>query len=199
MRITEIKKEKKGKLLVRTDEVGTFPVYEKEAAAFHLEEGMELPESEWERLCREVLAKRVKKRALYLLEQMDRTEAQLRRKLAEGHYPDFLIDEAVAYVKSYHYIDDLRYASAYIRFHQQEKSRRELRQALMKRGVPADLIEQAFGEAYEGSEEELIGRLLEKKGYDPEETDAKEREKIFRYLLRKGFSVSEIKRCMDLT
>ncbi len=199
MRIIEIKKEKKGKLLVRTDEVGTFPIYEKEAAAFHLEEGGELSDSEWERLCSEVLAKRVKRRALYLLQQMDRTEAQLRRKLKEGHYPDFLIDEAVDYVKSYHYIDDLRYASSYIRFHQQQKSRRELRQALITRGVPAGLIEQAFEEVYEDTEGELIDRLLAKRGYDPEKTDAKEKGKIFQYLLRKGFPASEIKKRMDLT
>ncbi len=199
MRILEIQKQKKGKLLVRTDEVGTFPVYEKEAAAFHLEEGADLSGSEWERLCREVLAGRAKRRALYLLEQMDRTEAQLRRKLAEGHYPDSLIDEAVEYAKSYHYIDDLRYACTYIRLHQDQKSRQQLRAALRARGVPADLIERAFEEEYEACEGELIERLLAKRGYDPEKADEKERRKIYQYLLRRGFSGSEIRRRMDLT
>ncbi len=199
MHIIEIKKQKKGKMLVRTDEVGTFPIYEKEAAAYHLEEGSELSDSEWEKLCAEVLIKRVKRRALYLLQQMDRTEAQLRRKLTEGQYPDFLIDEAVDYVKSYHYIDDLRYASSYIRCHQQQKNRRQLREALLTRGVPADLIDQAFEEEYEDHEEELIERLLEKKQYDPENTDLKEKQKIYQSLLRKGFSAPLVRRCMGLT
>ncbi len=199
MHIIEIKKEKKGKLLVRTDEVGTFPIYEKEAEAFHLEEGMELPDGDWEKICSEILSKRVKRRALYLLQQMDRTEAQLRRKLTEGRYPEFLVDEAVDYVKSYHYIDDLRYAESYIRLHQQQKSRLELRQALMKRGVPADLIDRAFEEEYEDCEGELIDRLLEKRGYDPGDSDVNEKRKTYQYLLRKGFSASEIRRRMDLT
>ncbi len=197
--IFEIKKEKKGRLLVLTEEVGTFPVYEKEAAAFHLEEGTEISDDEWDRLCAEVLEKRIKSRALYLLEQMDRTEAQLRRKLAEGHYPDFLIDAAVDYVKSYHYIDDLRYASAYIRSHQEQKSRMELKNALITRGVPMDLIDQAFEETYEDREEEVIGRLLKKRQYDPDKTDEKEKQKIYQYLLRKGFSPSRVRRCMGLT
>ncbi len=199
MIILEIKKEKKGKLLVRTDEVGTFPIYEKESEAFHLEEGMELSAGDWEKLCSEILSKRIKRRALYLLQQMDRTEAQLRRKLREGNYPEILIDEAVDYVKSYHYIDDLRYASAYIRYHRDQKSRNELKKALIMRGVPADLIEQAFEEEYEDNEGEVIGRLLEKRGYAAEKADEKEKAKTFQYLLRKGFSASEIKRRMDLT
>ncbi len=199
MHIIEIRKDKKGKLLVRTDEVGTFPIYEKEAAAFHLEQGNELSDSDWEKICSEILSKRVKMRALYLLEQMDRTEAQLRRKLMEGHYPEFLIDEAVDYVKSYHYIDDLRYAESYIRLHQQQKSRLELKQFLMKRGVPAELIDRAFEEEYTECEGELIDRLLGKREYDPENTDINEKRKIYQYLLRKGFSASEIRRRMDLT
>ncbi len=199
MLILEIKKEKKGKLLVRTDEVGTFPIYEKEAEAFHLEEGMELSSGDWEKICSEILSKRVKRRALYLLQQMDRTEAQLRRKLGEAKYPEPLIDEAVDYVKSYHYIDDLRYAATYIRYHMDQKNRRELKNSLMKRGVSPDMIEQALEEEYEDNEGELISRLLEKRGYDPEKADDKEKAKTFQYLLRKGFSASEIKRRMDLT
>ncbi|MCC8141728.1 MAG: recombination regulator RecX [Lachnospiraceae bacterium] len=199
MIILEIKKQKKGKLLVRTDEVGTFPVYEKEAAAFHLEEGAEIPDGEWERLCSEVLSKRAKKRALHLLEQMDRTEFQLRQKLKGDHYPDFLVDEAVEYVKSYHYIDDLRYAESYLRYQQEKKSRLQIKNTLLKRGVPADLIDQAFEEEYEADEGELIARILEKRGYDPEKSDPDETRRTYQYLLRRGFSVSEIRRGMDLT
>ncbi len=199
MRILEITKLKKGKLLVRTDEVGTFPVYAKEAEAYGIRDGGEFSEEEWERLCEEVLSKRVKSRALHLLEQMDRTEAQLRRKLKENHYPEFLIDEAVAYVASYHYIDDLRYAQSYIRFHQEEKSRMQLKNTLLSRGVSADRIEQAFAESYEADEGELIDRLLIKRGYDPETADRKEQNRTFQYLCRKGFSASEVRRRMDLT
>jgi len=198
MRITEIKQEKKGKLLIRTDEM-VFPLYEKEVAAWHLTEGNELDAETWDRLCREVLQKRVIRRAMFLLEKMDRTEYQLRKKLRDNHYPEELVDVAVDYVKSYHYIDDLRYAENYIRFHQSDKSRLQLKAALQQRGVPADLAEQAMEEAYEDHEEEMIRKLLLRKQYDPEHMDREQKCRIYRYLLRKGFSNSQIMRQMDLT
>ena len=199
MRILEITKEKKGKILVHTDGVDCFPLYAKEADAWGVREGAELSDAKWQELCEEVLKKRVIRRAMYLLQQMDRTEAQLRRKLADGHYPEALIDAAVAYVESWHYIDDFRYACTYIRSRQSEKSRIQIKMALVQRGVPADLIDRALEEEYEDNEEELIARLLEKKHYDPEQMDRKEKYKIYQFLARKGFSISKIKRQMDLT
>ena len=62
---------------------------------------------------KEVLGKRVKKRALALLEKMDRTEQGLYRKLAESEYPEELILDAIEYVKKYHYIDDMRFSKSY--------------------------------------------------------------------------------------
>ncbi|MCD8232124.1 MAG: RecX family transcriptional regulator [Clostridiales bacterium] len=198
MFIREIKQLKKGRLLIRTDEL-SFPVYEKEAAAWQLSEGSELDEDTWERLCREVLNKRVIRRAMYILQQMDRTEMQLRRKLKDSNYPDRLVDVAIDYVKSYHYIDDYRYAATYIRFHQEEKSRMQLAIALQQRGVAAELIDQALDEVWEDQEASQIKKLLIRKHYDPEHMDQKEKHRIYQYLLRRGFSNSEIKRQMDLT
>lgn len=198
MQITEIVTEKKGRLLVRTDEVGTFPVYRKEAAAYHIEEGAELTQEQWNQLCTEVLKKRVIKRAMYLLQKMNRTEEGLRQKLRESHYPEELIDEAVDYVKSFHYIDDFRYASAYIRYHQSEKSRLQLKMTLQKRGISPDVIEQALEEEYEDHEDQLIQDLLAKKNYDSEHMDRKEKYRIYQYLLRRGFSGSAVKRQMEL-
>lgn len=199
MQILEIKKEKKGRILVHTDGVDCFPLYTKEAAVWGIEEGAELSREKWKRLCDEVLRKRVIRRAMYLLQRMDRTESQLRRKLSENHYPEELIDAAVAYVESYHYIDDFRYACSYIRCHQSEKSRIQMKMTLAQRGVPSGVIDRAMEEEYEDNEEELIRKLLEKKHYDPEQMDQKEKYRIYQYLLRKGFSISNIKQQMDLT
>ncbi|MCD7980786.1 MAG: RecX family transcriptional regulator, partial [Clostridiales bacterium] len=144
MYISEIRREKRDRLLILTDEAGCFPLYEREAAEYHLEEDSVLSDADWERLCDEILKPRVIRRAIFLLQRMDRTEYQLRQRLSQDHYPDFLIDAAMDYVKSFHYLDDLRYASSYIRFHQSEKSCLQLRIALQRRGVPAALIEQAM-------------------------------------------------------
>lgn len=195
--ITEITKEKKGKLLVHTDSAGSFPVYQKEAAQYHLEEHTALSEEAWERLRREVLEKRVIKRAMYLLQKQDYTEAQLRRKLEASHYPSALVDVALEYVKSFRYIDDFRYAGTYIRYHQSQKSRQQLKTALLSRGISADLIEQALEEEYEGDEDALIRSLLLKKHYDADGMDRKEKYRIYQYLARRGFDSSAIRRNME--
>ncbi len=199
MQILRIEPANKNRVLIHTDEIGVFPLYRKEVRVWEITEGGELSEEKWNRLQKEVLQKRIIHRALYLLQQQDRTESQLRKKLTEGHYPDFLVDEAIAYVKSFRYIDDFRYACAYIRYHQSQKSRLGLKLALQQRGVSGDTIAAALEEAYEGEEALLIQAILQKKHYDAEQMDPKEKHRIYQYLLRKGFSNSDIRRQMHLT
>lgn len=174
-------------------------LYKGEVRRYHLSESMDLSQSTYEELFYEVLGKRVKKRAMALLEKQDRTEAGLRRKLAEGDYPEQLIEDAIAYVKKYHYIDDRRYAQNYVSYHQQGRSRLRLKQDLMKRGVPSQIAECVLEEMYEQQEEAKILRLLQKKNYDPENADRKEQQRIYGYLARAGFSSGDILRAMKCT
>ena len=142
--------------------------------------------------------KQAKKRALNLLQRMDRTEYQLRRKLKENGYPEEVVECALDYVKSYHYVDDFRYASSYIRYHQTQKSRMQMKIALQQKGIRSEIIEQALAEEYTEEEEELIRKLLEKKHYDPECCDQKEKQRIYQYLLRRGFSGHMVRRQMQI-
>lgn len=198
MQIVEIVSGKKGRVTVRLDNGFAFPLYQKEAAGYHLEEGKELSVEKWNRIRTEVLDKRAKKRAMYLLQKMDRTEYQLRRKLEENGYPQEIVECAVDYVKAYHYIDDFRYASAYIRYRQGQKSRLQLKMSLQQKGVSGEVIDRALEEAYTEGEEELVEKLLEKKHYDPENTDQKERYKIYQYLMRKGFAGETVRHLMKI-
>lgn len=198
MQITEIIRGKKGKLTIRMEGGLSFPLYEKEAAKYRLAEGKDLSDQEWNEICTEILEKRAKRRALYILQRMERTEYQLRQKLQENGYPEEIVQSAIEYVKSFHYVDDYRYACTYIRYHQSEKSRLQLKMKLYERGVASDLIEEALEEEYSGEEEQLIDRLLEKKHYDAETADQKERQKIYQYLMRRGFQSETIRRRMNL-
>ena len=138
-----------------------------------------------------------RKKAMDLLLRMDRTEKNLRDKLREKEYTTQQIDDAVSYVKSYHYLDDERFVSNYIRFHENEKSRARLRMDLIRKGADRDLIDRLLSELYDGDEEEQIRRILEKKHYDPG-MDDREKRRIYALLLRKGFPVSKIIRSMRI-
>lgn len=197
MQIEEIIQGKKGKLIIRAEGGLSFPLYEKEAAKYRLTEGGTLTEQEWNEICSEILEKRAKRRAMYILQRMERTECQLRRKLQENGYPEEIVECAMDYVKSFHYVDDYRYACTYIRYYQSEKSRLQIKIKLYERGVPSDLIEQALEDEYTGEEDRLIDRLLEKKQYDADTMDQKEKQKIYQYLMRRGFRSDAIRRRMN--
>lgn len=134
-----------------------------------------------------------KKKAMKLLERQDRTQEQLVKKLKECGYPEEAVTGAVEYVKSFHYLDDRRFAANYIRYRQNEKSRYRLKQELYNKGVEESVIEEALDAEYEAEEKDLIGKLLEKKHYDPDTADQKERNRITGYLMRRGFSLEQIR------
>ena len=67
---------------------------------------MELVQEQVEEIYHEILRKRIKERALYLLKAADKTEYEIRTKLRQAFYPEELIDYAVDFLKQYRYIDD---------------------------------------------------------------------------------------------
>lgn len=88
MYILEIKNAgtAKGKYKVCLEGGTDFVLYRKELAKFDLKEGQDLSEDTYEQILREVQIPRAKKRAMHLLEKMDRTEQQLISKLKENGY-----------------------------------------------------------------------------------------------------------------
>ena len=144
------------------------------------------------------MLKRAKLRCMHLLEKRDYTEKELRQKLENGktEYTEEQIDGAIAYVKSFHYVDDGRYACKYIEAMQSRKSRRQIEQELYQKGVDRELIQEAFEETAEVPEEEQIARWMEKRNFHPEEADLKEKQRMYAFLARKGFRAENIQRAM---
>ena len=142
--VSGITEYKKNKYKVCMDDGTHLVLYKGEVRRYRLREGQTVEEALYQELFYEVVGKRVKKRALALLEKMDRTEQELYRKLAESEYPEELILDAIEYVKKYHYIDDYRYACTFIRYSQEKMSRLQLKMKLTQKGVPRDVIEKAL-------------------------------------------------------
>ncbi|NCB91262.1 MAG: regulatory protein RecX [Clostridia bacterium] len=199
MMITEIIPVTKQKYKIVTDEQLAFVLYKGELSRYRLREGRELPEEVYRKILEEILIKRAKLRAMHLLEKMDYTQTELQRKLMRGGYTQEAVDIAVAYVKSFHYIDDERYVSHYMNTYAGRKSRRQMEFDLEKKGVSKDLIK-AYGESHDEFEDEtsLIRKLLEKRCRNPKDADDKEKRKHYGYLLRKGFKSSEIQQVFNV-
>ena len=202
MIVTKIEAVAKNKYKVYLDERFAFVLYKGELRLFGVREQEELSEESYREIMQEVLPKRATLRCMNLLQSRAYTESKLRSKLKEGGYPQESIDSAIAYVKSYHYVDDLQFAKDYIANQAGKKSKRVLEQDLIARGVSRDEIEAAFAEAAEkgdGPDELALARMwLAKKRYDPAQADFAEKRKVAAFLYRKGISAETVRKAMEL-
>ncbi len=184
----------KTRFRVYLDEEPAFVLYKGELSRYRLEEDAELDDETYEEIITKVLLKRAKARALHLLNDMGRTEAQLRTKLEQGGYPQEVVDEAAAYVKSFGYINDAEYVRSFIEGRKNRKSRAELLAALCRKGITREEAELALEEYYDGEDSKTaIEALLRKKKFKPETADYIQKQKMGGYLLRKGFRYDEIR------
>lgn len=198
--VTQVTELSKSRSKIYIDETFAFVLYKGECRLYHVREGAELAEEDYRTILEQVLPRRAKLRAMNLLKSREYTTAQLRIKLQQGFYPETVIAQALEYVASFHYTDDLRYAVDYITCHENSRSRRRITQDLQKKGISGEMIEQAWaqwqGQGGTQDEQAMIGRLLAKKRYDPEQADYKEKQRLYAYLLRKGFPVEQIIRAL---
>jgi Uncharacterized protein conserved in bacteria len=143
------------------------------------------------------MVKRAKQKVMALLKSMNRTEAELKSKLALAGYREAAIVEAIEYVKSYHYIDDSKYAASFIRLKKQNKSRRQIIGELKQKGVSDEEIEEALTTEYD-NEEEAIQREIQKKVKDVDSLSREEKQKLAAKLYRKGYGMDLIKSFVKL-
>lgn len=196
LRIDRIVPQEKGRVVVSFENGEEFTLYRGELRRLSLVEGEFISEEQYQVILHDTVCMRAKKRAMHLLEKMDRTEQQLYEKLKQNGYPEVCIEEAIAYVKKYRYVDDLRYARQYIRYHQSKKSRQRLMMDLMQKGVAKQFIVQALEEEFDTDEQKKIKELLERRHYHYADSDQKEQQRTYQFLLRRGFRSGDIVKAM---
>lgn len=197
MIVTGIEAVTKTKYKVYIDEQFAFVLYKGELSRFRIREAEEIAEETVRKIKGEVLLKRAKLRAMHLLNEMARTEAQLSQKLRQNGYPQDVVDGAIEYVKSFGYINDEAYIRGFAEGRKDRKSRREITALLSQKGLDRELVDRVLDGVYEEhSEQEAILDILRRKRWDPEGMDQKEQQKIYGYLVRKGFHYEDIRRAM---
>lgn len=193
MIVTEIKPVTRQKFQIELDGQPAFVLYKGELSRYHIQKDKELPQEIYEELVGQVLTKRAKLRAMHLLEKMDRTRAELKKKLEQSGYPAKAVEEALEYVESFHYIDDVRYAARYIEFQKSKKGKARLKMELLQKGISAEIVARALEEAEEQMDaKETIRRILRSKRKGEGPLEEKEKQRLYGFFMRKGFSSSEI-------
>lgn len=196
MIVTQMTGISRSRYKVYVDGQFAFVLYKGEVREFDIGEDKEISETCYRQIMTELLPGRAKKRAMNLLESRDYTSSQLREKLRQGDYPSACIDEAIAYVESYGYVDDLRYARDFITYNLDNKSRMRMEQDLMRKGIGRDIICAAFEELEQTGtrqdEAAMIRKLLDKKKYDAGTASKQDKQRMCGFLYRKGFHADAI-------
>lgn len=135
--------------------------------------------------------KAARDKAIYYLQFSGKTESELRKKLAEQGFLPASVDNAVAFLKDYRYLDDEDYVRRYIEKNGHKKSKKQMTYELRQKGIGEDILECVF-EEMTVDEEAQIEAILVKKKYPGDGADREEKQKISAYLARKGFSYDTI-------
>jgi len=134
---------------------------------------------------------------LRLLTKRDRSETELRSKLAQFGFSVSAIDAAIARCRELNYLNDERYA--------RERARSLLRNGrgvgrkialdLKSRGISAEIAHQALEDAeQEYSSTEILSDLLERRfpNFDYTTADDRERRRVVSFFQRRGFPLDQI-------
>ena len=193
MLVTRIRPVTRQKYRIEAEGLPPFVLYKGEVSRYHIEEDKDLSMETYREILEEVLIKRAKLRTLRLLEQGDRTKKGLENKLEQNGYPPEAVEEAIVYAESFHYIDDKRYAVNYIQNQRGCKGRARIMMELRNKGVSQEDIDFAFQETEEGADtRERIRELIGKKRKSQGTMEEKERQKLYGFLMRRGFASSDI-------
>jgi regulatory protein len=201
MIITALEELEQKKVKVFIDGEYAFLLYQKDIGRYKLCVGEEIGSALYDEIMEDTVSRRAKQKTLSLLKFMDRTEKELCRKLSEAGYTQEVIDEAIAYVSSYGYLNDERLASSYVRSRMNSKSKMVIKAELLQKGVDGDIIEKVFLEEY-GEEEETDGELnairkaIARKTKAPDSLSYEEKQKLIASLYRKGFEIGKIKKIL---
>lgn len=190
MFIESVEKVTKIKYKVVTEN-GLLYLYTGDLRRYRIKQGTELSDDAYEALMKETLIPRCRRKALDILTRTDRTEKELREKLARAGFSPELVNDAISYVNSYHYLDDERVAKNYIGFKGTKKSKRELSMELTRKGIERDTAERLIEE--KSDEDSAIESVIRKRIGSKEKLSDDEIRKLSGYLYRHGFEADLIK------
>ena len=182
MVVTKIEAVAKNKYKVYLDERFAFVLYKGELKKYHLDVDKILSEEQYQMIVEETLLKRAKLRAMHLLK--------------DNGYPTEVIEAAIEYVKSYHYVDDREYARRYAEYRATEKSKIQITLDLVKKGISKEIVQEVL-EDIPFDETNIIVKLVQKKCRNKDLSDLKEKQKICRFLMAKGFTYDQIRDALE--
>lgn len=191
MKITNIKPQVKRqeRYSVYVDQKYTFSLGELELLNCGLRINQELNQKELDQLQDTAKLDKAYDRALNYLAIRQRSEWELRTYLKRKDYEPELIEQILNKLSVHNYIDDKKFATAWVNTRRLLKttSKRRLQQELRAKRVSNDIIQQVLTED-QTNDQDTLRRLIERKQHRyPDKL------KLIQYLSRQGYNYDDIK------
>lgn len=193
MTVTAIESVTRHKMRVSLDGEPAFVFTDREIREWNLTEEMEFDRAEEEALVQYV-CREAARTAMNLLVKRDYAQAELYRKLRERGYSEYFARQGIAYVSSYHYLDDERYARQMIGSRKNTTSRKMMVYRMRQKGLSDEVIQEAMEEA-DWTDEMGLAREIRRRFSSAEQIESltdKDRQKLIQSLMRKGYGYSDI-------
>ena len=193
--VTQIRQSDKGGLFsVYTQRGFEFSLSAKGLADTGIRAGSAFTQEEFAELSEYAQAEKAYRHAVYLLGFRAYSASELISKLSEyGEYAE----RAVAKLEQQGYVDDEAYADDIIEKYRRKYGPARLKTELRKRGISPQIWEDKLIEAYDDPVSDIERHIKEKlRGRVP--ADRKERDRVFSFLMRRGYAADDMKRAMEL-
>ncbi|KUK73406.1 MAG: Regulatory protein RecX [Clostridiales bacterium 38_11] len=136
-----------------------------------------------------------------LLTARQKTEKEMVDKLKAKNFTDDIIHYVLSYLKSYGYLDDKKYVELFLRekININRYGTMKLRNKLLQKGIPSELIEEGLGRIDEETMIENAVYLANKKINSLNGQESIDiRHKVYRHLASKGYSYTTIAKALTL-
>ena len=179
-----------------------FGVHEDLVVKHGLRVGRSLTPEEQQEIERDDQYVRAKQRALDYLAHKPRTEEEVRRKLRRNDVPNPVVEDVVARLYELDYLDDESYAHDYVRnrFASKKYGPVRIRRELVERGIDRHTAEAAVDDLFAEKNVQAVAREHAEKRWarlSDEEDVRRRKQKLYRYLRRRGFRSATITPLLD--
>jgi len=126
--------------------------------------------------------------------------SDMRKRLARWQLPDGAEERILKRLQKEKFVDEARYAKAYVKdkFRYNHWGKKRIALELRRRGIPDSFIEDALAEVDEGESEETLLRLLRNKAQTTKgNTKFDVFVKLMRYAVGRGYPADQANRCID--
>lgn len=198
MKITSVEKTRnKNMVRIYIDDSYSFTIPEEDYIKNNLYEETEISQEKLELIRNNVLVHAARERAVRFLTFRDRSEHEIHNKLIEVGFDEYVASKATNELKTIGYLDDTRFAMKYLseRIRTKALSKKSLGFELRNKGIAQEIIEKALSE-FEIDDYEIALREAKKKFAKYDLKDKKVEQRLYRFLLHRGFSYEIVGKVM---